>query len=192
MRTVRFDYLFILIVGFVLGALLFRGCGATHTNPKTEIIKTDTVTTYITDTFTIVKPQPYKVELWDTLKFTRIDSIEKCNDSLKAVLTAYLSTNYYNIDTTVNDAKIGLKISTTRNLIDSIRYDLKITEKTITKTVQKKQKFQVLVGAGVSYPFSVNVATGFRTKKGLILTYQYDLEQRNTINLLQPIVFKRP
>lgn len=191
MKTARFDCLFILIVGFVLGALLFKGCGASHTNSQTEIIKLDTVITYITDTFTIIKPQPYKVTEWDTTLFTRIDSIDKCNDSLLAVLSAYLSTNHYSIDTTVNDAQIGLKITTTRNLIDSIRYNITIPEKTITNTVQSKQKFQVLVGAGVSYPFSVNLATGFRTKKGLILTYQYDLDNRNTINLLQPIRLKR-
>lgn len=190
MKQIRFDYLFILIVGFVLGALLFRGCGARHTTTETEVVKTDTLIAYKTDTFTL-KPKPYKVEMWDTLIFTRIDSIEKCNDSLKAILTAYLSTNHYSIDTTVNDATIGLKISTTKNLIDSIGYNITIPERTVTNTVQKKPKTQFLVGAGASYPFTVNLATGLRLKSGTIITYQYDLERRNTVNLLQPIRFKK-
>ena len=54
-------------VGALLSMMLTRSCQAEPQIERVEIVKTDTLTITRVDTVTLVKPQPYKVEVRDTV-----------------------------------------------------------------------------------------------------------------------------
>lgn len=58
--------LLLLCVGALLGMMLTRSCSKTQIE-RIEIVKTDTLTITKVDTVTILEPQPYKVEVKDTV-----------------------------------------------------------------------------------------------------------------------------
>lgn len=113
--------LLLLCVGGLLGMMLTRSCQQPE-QIVTEIVKTDTLTITRVDTITIVKPQPYKVVVRDTVV---VNSFQNTQDwkVLVQEVKEYKDSTYY------------AKISGINAYLEEIR----VYPKTITQYVNTKE-----------------------------------------------------
>lgn len=112
-------------VGGLLGMMLMRSCQQPE-QIVTEIVKTDTLTITRVDTITIVKPQPYKVVVRDTIV---VNSFQNSQDwkVLVQEVKEYKDSTYY------------AKISGINAYLEEIR----VYPKTITQYVNTKEYIYV-------------------------------------------------
>jgi hypothetical protein len=172
-----------LAVGLILGFIFFRGCGG-GSKPITtgEIIKSDTIfiskfdTVTLTDLKYITKTTTKEVPLIDT--FTQIQ--------LDTLYLSYNDTNIYKIDT--NNVRAQINVS--QNKIFKATFINEKETQIITNTIEQK-RFQILVGAGLQYPFGAYVGAGFKTKKDLQVQYQYSTTNTHSIGAFAPIRLKK-
>ena len=171
-----------LAVGLIIGFILFRGCGGSKPTTSGEVIKTDTIfisrfdTVTLTDLKYITRNTTKEVPLIDT--FTQIQ--------LDTLYLSYNDTNVYEIDT--NNVQAKLEVS--QNKIFKATFINEKETQIITNTIEQK-RFQILVGAGVQYPFGAYVGTGFKTKKDLQIQYQYSTQNTHSIGAFAPIRLKK-
>ena len=119
--------LLLLSVGICFGMMLTRSCS----KPKeitTEIVKTDTLTIVRVDTIVRLQPQPYKVEVRDTILLT--DTIFIGGQMLFQEVKEYKDSTYY------------ARISGINAYLEEIRVYPKTTTKYIfnTEIVREKPK----------------------------------------------------
>lgn len=110
-------------VGALLSTMLMRSCQ----QPKIEIINKvgDTVIVERVDTFTIIKPMPYRIEVRDTIRLT--DTIYIGGQMLFQEVKEYKDSSYY------------AKISGINAYLEEIR----VYPKTITQYVNTKEYIYV-------------------------------------------------
>jgi hypothetical protein len=172
-----------LAVGLILGFILFRGCGGVS-KPTTsgEVIKSDTIfiskfdTVTLTDLKYITKHTTKEVPLIDT--FTQIQ--------LDTLYLSYNDTNIYYIDT--NNVRAQINVS--QNKIFKATFINEKETQIITNIIEQK-RFQILVGAGLQYPFGAFVGGGFKTKKDLQVQYQYSTTNNHSIGAFTPIRLRK-
>lgn len=114
-----------LCVGGLLSTMLMRSCQQPE-QIVTEIVKTDTLTITRVDTITIVKPQPYKVVVRDTIV---VNSFQNSTDwkVLVQEIKEYKDSTYY------------ARISGINAYLEEIR----VYPKTITQYVNTKEYIYV-------------------------------------------------
>jgi len=171
-----------LAVGLILGFILFRGCGGSKPTTPGDIIKSDTIFISLFDTVTltdlkyITRTTTKEVPLIDT--FTQIQ--------LDTLYLSYNDTNVYEIDT--NNVRAKLEVS--QNKIFKATFVNEKETQIITNTIEKK-RFQILVGAGLQYPFGAYVGGGFKTKKDLQIQYQYSTMNVHSVGAFAPIRLRK-
>lgn len=131
--------LLLLCVGTLLGTMLMRSCS----NPKetiTEIVKTDTLTIVRVDTVVRLQPQPYKVEVRDTILLT--DTILVGGQMLFQEVKEYKDSTYY------------ARVSGINAFLEEIRVFPRTEYKYITtteKVYQKPKKWGLGISAGYCF-----------------------------------------
>lgn len=124
-------------VGGLLGMMLMRSCQQPE-QIVTEIVKTDTLTITRVDTITIVKPQPYKVVVRDTVAVNSFQSLPNWKELAQEV-KEYQDSTYY------------AKISGINAYLEEIRVYPRTEYKYITtteKVYEKPRKWGIGIQAG--------------------------------------------
>jgi len=171
-----------LLCGFILGALLYRSCGSGKVVPSAQISTSDTI--YLSKFDTIKLIEPKFTTKYTTLEVPLIDTFTQIQ--LDTLFLSYNDTNTYHIDTN----NVLAKIEVSQNKIFKATFINEKETQIITNTIENK-RFQILVGAGVQYPFGAYVGAGFKTKKDLQIQYQFSTQNTHSVGAFAPVRLKK-
>jgi len=152
------------VLGFIIFALLGFFWGQRRCPPPIAAVYTDTLTVTVVDSF----PVPYQVTDGPDVPPTDIDTAE--------IISRFLDTARYRIDTIINEVRLSYDIGLNRNRIFDLRYSLQNTRPTALLLPEKNNSLGggLLVGPGL---FSPEL---YYRRKSLTFSLGYNLAEENS------------